>query len=78
MTGLEQLEAARALPDWEVFEHHQGGALAGFGLGALGAVVIDASLLAYEEPQESPKKPRILPMGHATRHGGQIGIAGSF
>ena len=55
-----------------------GGALVGFGLGALGAVVIDASLLAYEEPQENPKKPRILTMGHATRHGGQIGIAGSF
>ena len=55
-----------------------GGALVGFGLGALGVVVIDASLLAYEEPQENPKKPRILTMGHATRHGGQIGIAGSF
>ena len=32
MTGLEQLEAARALPDWEVFEHHQGGELAGFAM----------------------------------------------
>ena len=32
MTGLEQLEAARAVPDWEGFEHHQGGALAGFAL----------------------------------------------
>lgn len=32
MTGLEQLDAARQAPGWEVFEHHQGGELAGFAM----------------------------------------------
>ena len=32
MTGLEQLDAARLVPGWEVFEWHQGGELVGFAL----------------------------------------------
>ena len=55
-----------------------GGAVVGFGLGALGAIVIDAAVLAYEEPSEQPPGPRISPMGQANAHGGQLGLMGRF
>lgn len=32
MTDLDALEKAKAMPDWEVFEHHQDGQLAGFAI----------------------------------------------
>jgi hypothetical protein len=61
------------------------GGLVGFGLGLVGAVAIDASLVAWEEgtpkPRDAAPPPKPLafaPSVAVTPHGASLGVVGAF